>query len=64
MEINLNGHPEKIVKDLRAAADNIVADRHAMIEFTDDEGNENEITFTPDSGGFGLEDKLYADEIE
>lgn len=64
MEIILNGHPEKIVDDLRKAADAVLKGRTGYLAFTDDEGGDHELQFVSDASTFGLEDKLYADEIE
>lgn len=64
MESNIvvNGHPERLVKELRAAADAISQDCVAFIDVTVDNGNdisEVSLEFAPDTGEFGLEDKPY-----
>lgn len=65
MIINVQGHPEKLVKELREVADKIAAGQFAFIA-CEDEGNPDnasEIQFIIDESAFGLEDKPLA-EVE
>jgi hypothetical protein len=58
----LNGHPDKIVTDLRAAADAVEKGQAAYLDVTSDEMDLTEIQFVTDSSEFGVDDKLFAEE--
>lgn len=64
--IVVNGHREKLVKELRAAADAIAAGKNdAYIDVDiDSDGNvtsNTSIEFTVDNEEFGLEDRPYVE---
>lgn len=64
MQITVSGHQEKIVKDLRAAADAVLSGKTGYIDIeADDESVPTEIQFTADNSEFGLEDKMYGESI-
>lgn len=65
MIINVQGHREKLVKDLRRVAAEVEQGNFAFIACNDEGNPENvdEIQFNIDDGAFGLEDKPLA-EVE